>query len=341
MRESRQNKIAVLFDYDLTLTKEYSENPVFRHYGFNPDEFWREVPKYFAREQRRLRRLEARYGEDGMPPRMDRTGMNRGLAYLHLMIKYVESGRFRGLSKGLLRELGQQIPLCDGLWEGLSEMKEMVKANPKWSKHEIEIELYIVSASITDLIDGSLGKHGRIFKGRYANEVLPKAGKGMMSEIKYIAGPVTDTQKTRTVYEILKGSKLKVNERVPEEEKRISGKNSVMVGDGFQDVPAMATVKDKGGRVIGVYTGMNQEETEDNRKKAEKLLKDERVEIVLPADYRQGSELRNYLEGIFSEMADRIVSSIEEKKIIFMKRKKEEEMKQRMIPLPLDIKDKA
>jgi hypothetical protein len=38
-----QNTIAVVWDFDKTLTPGYMQEPMFRHYGVDPEQFWREA----------------------------------------------------------------------------------------------------------------------------------------------------------------------------------------------------------------------------------------------------------------------------------------------------------
>ena len=86
------------------------------------------------------------------------------------------------------------------------------------------------------------------------------------------------TNKTQFLFKINKGifsisDSVKINESVPEDEKRISFNNMIYFGDGETDVPCMKLIKQLGGTSVAVYEP-------DNLKKeeiAKRLMRQERV----------------------------------------------------------------
>ncbi|MBI2676190.1 MAG: hypothetical protein HYX24_07045 [Candidatus Aenigmarchaeota archaeon] len=318
MPEAYQNKIAVLFDYDLTLTKENSEDPIFRANNIDPDYFWKTyLPQFRADAEKALLAFEEAYNGIVMPPDMQRTGIDEDLAYLGAMFELVREGRIAPLSRAELREAGQSVLLCDGLWEGLVEMREKIRANNKWGREGIDLEYSIISAAPTDVIVGSMGKYiTDLCAGIFGNEIIPAKGDDpVYGKIRSHMGYVSSTLKTRFAFRILKGDP-DVHKKVKAERKRIHGSNMVAVYDGKRDIPLGAVIGDKEGRRIGVYAGIDEEHIAENRKNAEELLRDGRVEAIFPADYRSGSALRKHLEDIFRELADRTASRIEGRKIM-------------------------
>ena len=98
------------------------------------------------------------------------------------------------------------------------------------------------------------------------------------------------TAKTQFLFKINKGilsvrDNKKVNESQAEDNKRIPFPHMIYLGDGETDVPCMKIVKMFGGHSIAVYNP-------ENRKKvnvARKLLRQQRVNFMTPADYTKES----------------------------------------------------
>ena len=301
-----QNTIAVLFDFDLTLTNEYSEDAVFRRYGIDPSKFDSALRKYHEELQNELLAFEAVYPGPKAPSSIKRVGASKEIGYINYLFHLIREGKCKGLSRAILREEGSHVALCDGLWTGLCELKNHVKGDKQWQRHGLELKFYIVSASLFDLIIGSLGEHVHLFDGIYANEILPEEGDDPLhGEISRHVGPMFDTVKTRIVYQVNKGYAWHVNDRVEYDLRDVPGSNFIGIGDGFTDTPFLAVIKKKGGRAIGVYAGTNEEEIRKNREKIEKLREGHRVDAIFAADYSKGSPLRRHLEKIVEEIAER------------------------------------
>ena len=79
-----QNVIAIVWDFDLTLTPHYMQKPIFEAYGVDEGEFWNEVnalPDYYGRANIRA---------------------HADTCYLNHLIAYVQAGRMPGLSSTTL-----------------------------------------------------------------------------------------------------------------------------------------------------------------------------------------------------------------------------------------------
>jgi len=85
-----------------------------------------------------------------------------------------------------------------------------------------------------------------------------------------------------------------LNKYVAEDKRRIPFRNMIYIGDGMTDVPCMKLVRSNGGQSIAVYK---------KKAKVEELLKDNRVNYIVPADYSQGGELDAIVKTIINEMA--------------------------------------
>jgi hypothetical protein len=79
------------------------------------------------------------------------------------------------------------------------------------------------------------------------------------------------------------------------------------------DIPTMKLVKSRGGNAIAVYKPKS-----DQKQTAVKLLKDDRVNFALPADYSEGKEIDTVVKTILDKLATErnldILKKKEEKK---------------------------
>ena len=112
---------------------------------------------------------------------------------------------------------------------------------------------------------------------------------------------VNYTTKTQFLFRINKGvlnlsEDEKLNKYTPEDERRVPFRNMTYIGDGLTDVPCMKLVKVNGGYSIAVYQKRKKERVED-------LLRDNRVNYIELADYREGSGLEKTVKDIIRQMA--------------------------------------
>ena len=70
----------------------------------------------------------------------------------------------------------------------------------------------------------------------------------------------------------------------------------IYIADGITDVPCMKLVKINGGYSIAVY----QKKKKDQ---ADELMKNDRVNYVAQANYKEGSELDKLVKDVISEIA--------------------------------------
>ncbi len=84
-----QNIVAVIWDFDKTLSRTYMQAPLFARYGVNEKEFWDEVNG-----------LDCHYRAAGAER------VSKDTIYLNHILTYVRRGIFKDLSNSLLRELG-------------------------------------------------------------------------------------------------------------------------------------------------------------------------------------------------------------------------------------------
>lgn len=111
------------------------------------------------------------------------------------------------------------------------------------------------------------------------------------------------TTKTQFLFRINKGcldewDNVEVNKYVSEKKRSIPFKRMIYLGDGTTDIPCMKLVKSQGGYSIAVY----RPNTRGAKEAAERLLKEDRVDFVLPADYTCGSPLDEKVKAIIDVM---------------------------------------
>ena len=70
------------------------------------------------------------------------------------------------------------------------------------------------------------------------------------------------------------------------------------IGDSDTDIPCMKLVNSYGGHSIGVY-----DPDTGNKEKVNKMLRDNRIRYIVPADYSEGTGLDRLLKAIIDKTA--------------------------------------
>ena len=111
---------------------------------------------------------------------------------------------------------------------------------------------------------------------------------------------VNYSTKTQFFFRISKGAldlhdDSVVNSYVPATSRSVPYTNMIYIGDGLTDVPCMKLVRDRGGESIALYHGKNKD-------RVEKLLLENRVGFICPANYSKNTELDNTVKKIIDKM---------------------------------------
>lgn len=295
--------LACIWDFDKTLTPGYMQTPLFQEYGIDEAAFWREVNK-----------LPEIYGRQGIH-------VSKDTVYLNHLLSYVKNGPLRGLTNQKLRELGARIELCPGVPEVFNKLREYAKMLGAERNLDIDLEHYIISTGIAEMIRGSaLAAHvDGIYGCEFIEQPLPPHYSDQQAlqlleestEISQIGVMVDNTIKTRFIFEINKGSnknpEIDVNAVVRAQDRRVPFENMVYIADGPSDVPVFSVVRKGGGFAYAVYSQNSRAERRQN----DSLQESKRVNGYGPNDYRATEFTFDWLCMRIEDMVNRIAKERE------------------------------
>ncbi|MBQ7445447.1 MAG: haloacid dehalogenase-like hydrolase [Clostridia bacterium] len=263
--------VALLYDFDRTLSTEDMQNYSFiPSLDLSPQDFW-DSANSFAQDNKM----------DGI------------LAYMYTMIRKAKEKGAR-FNRDTLVEMGKNIEFFKGVDTWFKRINDYGKTKG------VLVEHYVISSGLREIIEGCAIKD--CFKEIFACEFLYDGGEPVWPKVS-----VNYTNKTQFIYRINKGvldisDDKTLNASMPDNDKRVRFSNMIYLGDGLSDVPCMKMVKAYGGKSIAVYAPEIKENREKFRKFADLLLKD-RVDFLLPADYRENTPLEDTVKNIISSMA--------------------------------------
>jgi len=291
-----QKEIALIWDFDKTLTPMYMQEPLFKYFNTDSNQFWKEVDQ-----------IPSFYNQNGLHR------VSRDTVYLNHILTYVNKGLFAGLNNDLLKELGKQIEFYPGLPEFFLNLKKSIEQNEEFSQHEMRVEHYIVSTGLRQMILGSdISNYVDDVWACEFVETVPPPGylknpysleNRVISQIGYI---IDNTTKTRAVFEINKGTnkypEIDVNAAIAPEKRRIPFENMICIADGPSDIPMFSLIKGNKGRTFAVYRAKSK--TEFNQ--VNDLQRQGRIESCGEADYTEGSKTSLWITSAAEEIAKRI-----------------------------------
>lgn len=270
MNKKRSATVALIYDFDGTLSPgNMQEFGFIQAIGKKPESFWNKV---------------GRLSEDN-----DASGI---LCYMKEMLKEAKNAGV-SLRRESFRAFGSQIKL----FKGVVEWFDLI--NRYGASKGINIVHYINSSGLVEMIEGSPIAHE--FKKIYACSYLYDVD----GIAEWPAVAVDYTAKTQFLFKINKGidsisDNKRINEYQPEDQRPVPFKHMIYFGDGDTDIPCMKLVKQLGGNSVAVYQPKGKE-------RAGRLISEQRVNFVCPADYRENKDIYNVVTTII----DKIKSDIE------------------------------
>ncbi|WP_309382905.1 HAD family hydrolase [Cerasicoccus frondis] len=295
---NRRRIVACVWDFDKTLIPGYMQEPLFRRYKVDGKQFWQEVNE-----------LPKIYAERGVHVSPD-------TVYLNHLLSYIKNGPLKGLRNSILRELGAELPFYPGLPDFFQELTDFTKSEAAYRKHDIQLEHYIISTGLAEMIRGSkiADAVDGVFGCEFIEAPLPpyylkqnELSIPMDFEISQIGVMVDNTIKTRYIFEINKGSNknpdISVNAKMLPEDRRVPMENMIYIADGPSDVPVFSVVRRNGGKTFAVYDPERESEFLQN----DQLLQDGRVDSYGPADYTPTSQSHRWIKMQVRRICDRLV----------------------------------
>lgn len=212
------------------------------------------------------------------------------LSYMKLML---DEAQYKDLpvTKDYFSKCGQNVEFFPGVIDWFKRINDYGK------EKGVEVFHYIISSGLKEMIEGSV--IAKEFKCIFASSFMYDAN----NVAYWPANAINYTAKTQYLFRINKGccdindNKI-INQYIPEEERTIPYKNIIYIGDGDTDVPCMKLVKLSGGHSIAVYNSRKK----GQKDKAQKLIKENRVNICANADYRENKKLDKYVKSIIDNL---------------------------------------
>ena len=260
--------VALIYDFDGTLSpgnmQEYDFIPAI---GKSNHEFW-EKSNQTAMEQ------------DGDPI----------LAYMYQMLHEAQSAG-KSLRRESFAQSGQNIELYEGVKEWFPRI------NAYAAERGIKLHHYINSSGLREMIEGT--PIAKEFRKIYACSFFYNVD----GVAYWPAVAVNYTNKTQFILKINKGiesvyDSVRINEFIEEEKRPVQFRHMIYFGDGTTDIPCMKLVKQQGGHSIAVYNPRSRQK----RQEMLRLIRDNRVNYVCPADYGPDKEIDRLVKMIIDKI---------------------------------------
>jgi 2-hydroxy-3-keto-5-methylthiopentenyl-1-phosphate phosphatase len=270
-----EKPVAVVFDWDKTLSPHYMQKPIFEEYGIDEKAFWKVSNTHAMANSHHL----------GLKCFVEHE-------YLNTLLEMARKRILKGLDNAKLSELGQRIQI----FPGVEDLFRRLKATGA--------EIYIVTSGIrTMLKDIPFVKEcvTEIYGADYADyhmddlgEILPYTPtKDKPRAIQSLVRVVLPSDKVRIMNEISKGclqGGFDACVGIKEEDRRIPFKHMIYVGDGVSDIYAFDTVHQGGGYTVGVYNP-----TDPQFEQIEMLRQDGWLDILGVADFGPTSTVGTWI----------------------------------------------
>lgn len=267
---NNKRKVTIMYDFDETLApgnmQEYAFIP---NLNIDAGEFWKECAMLAKQNN-----------------------MDSILSYMYVMVKKAKDKNF-SINKKEFYKQGEVIKFFDGVTTWFKRINEYGE------KLGLRVEHYIISCGLKEILEGTAiaKEFKRIFACNFAYD---ETGKPFWPN-----QAINYTSKTQYIYRIRKQQldnlydSYELNEYIEDRSLLIPHSNMIYIGDGETDVPCMKIVKNEGGHSICVYNP----NSEKKKKIANKLYKDNRVNFIAPADYKEDSKIESIIKSILEKIS--------------------------------------
>lgn len=262
---------AFVYDFDGTLAPgNVQEHTFLPELAIDPAAFWADVKA-----------------------RAEQHDADQILVYMGRML---ERARERGIAitRDALRRHGARTPL----FLGLDTWFERMGAHA--AERGLALEHYVVSSGVHEMIAGCdvYGRFEKVFASRF---LYDERGVAIWPGL-----AINYTTKTQYLFRIHKGVRNAwdneaVNRWTPPAERRVPFERMLFFGDGDTDIPSMKMVRQQGGHSVAVFDP-EEWDAKAAQGRVHKLIAEDRVSFVAPADYREGSQLDVIAKGILGRI---------------------------------------
>lgn len=258
--------VAICYDFDKTLSPDDMQAQGFiQSVEYDVESFWNE--------------------SNGLAYRNE---MDQNLAWMYEMKRRSEGKTL--FTKATLMEYGSRVQLFPGVDNWFDRMKHY------GDEAGVTVEHYIISSGLKEMIEGTTVSDK--FKKIFASSFLYNEDGVAI----WPAQVVNYTNKTQFLFRIEKGlldvNDQRVNDHFSQDQLRVPFRNMVYIGDSDTDVPCMKLVNSYGGYSIGVYNAST-----CDKSKVYKMMRDERINYFVPANYNKNQELDCLVKGIIERTA--------------------------------------
>lgn len=264
-------KIAICYDFDGTLSpRNMQEYGFMKSFNLNAQEFWSRVDN-----------LVGPFSAD------------RNLGWMKAMLDVAQANGTQ-LTKDNLHKFSEGVELYQGVTRWFDNVNALAQTI---GGGNLEVQHFILSSGLKEILEAL--PLSRYFKRIYAcSYMYDRNGVAV-----WPAHSINYTNKTQYLFRISKGcldeSDTSVNNRMAREDIDIPMANMLYIGDGFTDIPCMATLRKMGGHAVAVFNPERPEKQEE----AQRLLTDNRVDLIAPADYRATGSLYEYVKRLLIKIS--------------------------------------
>lgn len=260
--------VAICYDFDKTLTPDDMQAQGFiQSIGYDVKDFWTEVNEMAKTFE-----------------------MDTNLSYMY---KMMEASRGKHIfNRESLLDYGSKIELFPGVeqwFERIDQYGDLMG---------IDIEHYIISSGLKEMIEGTVLGESGVFKRIYASSFFYDEN-GLAV---WPAQAINYTNKTQFLFRIEKGvldvNDAEVNSYYKPGEHRIPFTNMIYIGDSDTDIPCMRLVNMNGGHSVGVYNPITKD-----KEKVFRMINEHRIRYFTAADYRGGQELDLLVKSIINKIS--------------------------------------